>query len=133
MPLTPSLDLQAPNPPATAASSSAPTVCSPLEDALTELWDYSAIPDVARFIAQTDCLVILAATIARNNADSRILELSVGILANLACDESFCGRLLQDSNTRELLDLLWFNASSEVSERTLSPFVLWRFCVSESV
>lgn len=79
-----------------------------LQDELCNLWDMSMNSDVVVFMREFKSVELLSAVIANSRAP-RVTEICVGILGNLACNETVCREMSADQNFIHMVLLLLQN------------------------
>lgn len=79
-----------------------------LQDELCNLWDMSMNSDVVVFMREFKSVELLSAVIAKSRAP-RVTEICVGILGNLACNETVCREMAADANLIQMVLLLLQN------------------------
>ncbi|KAL4225649.1 Protein saal1 [Mactra antiquata] len=76
-----------------------------LQTELCKLWDMSMNSDVAKFLNEFKAIEILSGIIDKSKAP-RVIEISVGILGNMACEKSVCKEMADNAKFIQLVLLL---------------------------
>ncbi|WAR02346.1 SAAL1-like protein, partial [Mya arenaria] len=73
-----------------------------LQNELCKLWDMSMNSDVAKFLDEFKAVEIMTGIIQKSKAP-RVIEICVGVLGNMACEQPICDRMAQDHKFIELM------------------------------
>ncbi|XP_045175608.2 protein saal1-like [Mercenaria mercenaria] len=76
-----------------------------LQNELCKLWDMSMNSDVAKFLNEFKAVDILTGIIEKSKAP-RVIEISVGILGNMACEQAICKEMSENHKFINLVILL---------------------------
>ncbi|XP_052228135.1 protein saal1-like isoform X2 [Dreissena polymorpha] len=73
-----------------------------LQNELCKLWDMSMNSEVARFLDEYKALEILTGIIQKSKAP-RVIEICIGVLGNMACEQEVCSKMAGDHKFIELV------------------------------
>lgn len=76
-----------------------------LQNELCKLWDMSMNSEVSKFLEEFQAVDILTGIIDRSKAP-RVTEICVGILGNMACDQTVCKSMSENKKLIEIILLL---------------------------
>ncbi|XP_061181312.1 protein saal1-like [Saccostrea echinata] len=88
-----------------------------LQNELCELWDMSMNSEVVQFLHEFKAIDIFVGVIGKSKAP-RVTEICVGILGNMACDETVCVTMSENEKVRSMALLLLDNSDPQTLNET---------------